>query len=477
MGRLTKEEWIAKARSVHGDRYDYSRVEYKGQEYNVIIGCDIHGWFSQNAASHTNAGCGCNDCAIIYRAKKKNMTTSQFITRAREIHGDKYDYSRSIYTKARKNLIIGCRECGSWFPQTPMSHTHGTKAHGCPDCGRKKAHANRSRESYQLDPLISQDEFIFRLKAIFEGTIDTSMTIFTGVKNDVKIRCVRCDLIYEQNGARLLSGKQGCKECRYKRTSESQIKTTAQWVIEAIGIHGNDFDYSEVEYAGKEERVIITCNTCQTRFHPQANVHLSGKGSCPECRYVKSSESKRIPMREILDRCIEVHGDRYEYPWDESEYKNSTTEMPIVCRKHGEFSMRPVNHYGREQGCVKCLKKTQTKLFEFIQRILPGHKVRYDFKHHEMRFSKSNHPMEIDIWIPELQLGIEYQGELHFFEHWSHRNASDTRHHDTLSAVQERDEEKRVACKQQGITLLEIDFTWDRKIDSIKDLLSNMGIC
>ena len=252
------------------------------------------------------------------------------------------------------------------------------------------------------------------------------------------------------------------------------MMTTFEWITRAREKHGNDFDYSEVEYTGKENQVIVTCNTCETRFHPQASVHLSGRGSCPECRYERFAKPT-IPMVEILNRCEEVHRGKYEYPWDESIYKNISTKMPIVCREHDVFWMTPNKHYRAEQGCVKCLKKTQTKLFEFVKEILPGHyDVEFDFKHQNMRFSYSNAAMELDIWIPKLQLAIEYQGEWHFFEHWSVRNNTEPYARGTLSAVQERDEEKRIACKENGITLLEVNFTWDRKIESVRKMLQTL---
>ena len=71
MRRLTTEEWIAKSMLKHGDRWDYSRVEYRGAGHKVIIGCEEHGWFEQKAASHSNMGSACPDCGIEERALKK----------------------------------------------------------------------------------------------------------------------------------------------------------------------------------------------------------------------------------------------------------------------------------------------------------------------------------------------------------------------------------------------------------------------
>jgi hypothetical protein len=85
MAKLTTEEFIKKAREVHGDKYDYSKVEYVGSESKVCIVCPEHGEFWQAPHTHLRGG-GCPIC--VGRAK---MRTSDFIKRARSIHGNKYD--------------------------------------------------------------------------------------------------------------------------------------------------------------------------------------------------------------------------------------------------------------------------------------------------------------------------------------------------------------------------------------------------
>ena len=59
--RLTKEEFIEKARQVHGDKYDYSKVEYKNNKTKICIVCPIHGEFWQRPNDHLN-GRGCDKC-------------------------------------------------------------------------------------------------------------------------------------------------------------------------------------------------------------------------------------------------------------------------------------------------------------------------------------------------------------------------------------------------------------------------------
>ena len=409
----------------------------------------------------------CQSCMKIQRIKKRTLTTAQFISKAIECHGQKYDYSRTVYRSAKEKITIGCKKCGKWYgSQTPSNHTHKINPRGCPDCNRK--HKSDRDYSYLEGPRISQNDFIIKCRSKWGNRIDYSETIFKGTQKLIDVRCISCDHKYPILANNHARGNYGCDKCRYERTGDSSRKTTVDYILEAKSIHGLDFDYSETEYSGRYKPIIVTCNICNTTFNPLALVHLRGEGSCPGCRYVKAAESRKIPMNEIIEMCIEIHHGRYEYPWIVENYKGMNYIMPIICKEHGEFHQTPSKHYYREQGCSKCTKKTQTKLYDIIKQIFPKSQVIFDYKHPKLRFKESNYPMEIDIWIPEKKLGIEYQGEQHFMEHWSYKYSA---RKPQLQNIQSRDEEKRMACKEHNILLIEIDYTWDRTIESVKKIL------
>lgn len=127
--RLTTEEFIRKAKAVHGDRYDYSKTVYVNQKTNVVITCLVHGDFTQCPTNHYN-GAGCPMCS-----KNKRMTTDDFILRAKAIHGEKYDYSKVNYINNRTKVTIICPNHGE-FQQAPDKHLHGSE---CPACAKIKA--------------------------------------------------------------------------------------------------------------------------------------------------------------------------------------------------------------------------------------------------------------------------------------------------------------------------------------------------
>ena len=150
MKKLTNEDFIRKAKEVHGDKYDYSKTIYVDSHTKVIVTCPKHGDFEVLPYNHLS-GTGCKKCI------RKDWTTETFIEAARKIHGDKYDYSKVEYKGTRTPVCIishekdkDGNEIGEIW-QFPKSHLtskgchkehHGFKKEDawekriCPVCGR-----------------------------------------------------------------------------------------------------------------------------------------------------------------------------------------------------------------------------------------------------------------------------------------------------------------------------------------------------
>ena len=122
--RLTTSQFIEKAITIHGNRYDYSMVDYKNAHSKIKIICSDHGVFEQLPCNHLR-GKGCYECC----GKTRN-DTNVFIRRAKAVHGDRYDYSKSIFTKVNESIIIICPDHGL-FNQFAGNHLVGK---GCSKC-------------------------------------------------------------------------------------------------------------------------------------------------------------------------------------------------------------------------------------------------------------------------------------------------------------------------------------------------------
>ena len=122
-----KDKFIKKAKEFHGNKYDYSKVEYVSAKCDVIITCKKHGDFLQKPTNHLNGGC--KKCGIEKVADAKRYTKEKFLIKSKEIHGDKYDYSLVEYKNQEEPVVIICSIHGEFY-QKPVYHLSG----GCKKC-------------------------------------------------------------------------------------------------------------------------------------------------------------------------------------------------------------------------------------------------------------------------------------------------------------------------------------------------------
>lgn len=133
---IAASEFEEKARLIHGDEYDYSKVKYINAQEKVCIICSIHGEFWQSPNKHL-CGCGCPVCGGVI-----NLTTEEFIQRAQDAHGDKYDYSKTEYKNLKTNVVVICREHGP-FEINPTYHVKGGD---CPTCTALKIESRQETD-------------------------------------------------------------------------------------------------------------------------------------------------------------------------------------------------------------------------------------------------------------------------------------------------------------------------------------------
>lgn len=121
-----------KAREIHKNKYDYTRVIYKNIDTKVEISCPDHGIFLQTPYKHINSGQGCPSCKGVLLANQRRMSKEEFVEKANKIHKNKYDYTNTKIINSHKKIEIICQLHGT-FLQTPNNHLHSSN--GCPSCG------------------------------------------------------------------------------------------------------------------------------------------------------------------------------------------------------------------------------------------------------------------------------------------------------------------------------------------------------
>jgi hypothetical protein len=261
----------------------------------------------------------------------KKVTTQDFISRAREVHGDRYDYSKSVYVSATTPMTIICPEHGE-FQQRPVNHTMGR---GCRDCAGNKP--------------LTIAKFIERANSKHRNRYDYSQVAFEGVENKVTIICPEHGP-FEQRVMVHLKGF-NCPKCGREQVADKLSHSLERFISDAIAAHGDKYDYTEVEYVNALSNVKIVCPVHGPFLQKPAN-HVRGVG-CSKCSDIVAADKRRLSTEEFVERARRVHGDKYDY--SQSQYVTSHDKVEIVCPQHGVFRQSPATHtMGNKAGCPGC---------------------------------------------------------------------------------------------------------------------------
>lgn len=208
------KSFIEKASQIHNNYYDYSKVNYVNSKTKVIIICPIHGEFEQTPENHLR-GHKCKKCTdqektINQCSKTLIQRTESFILKAKQIHEDKYDYSKVNYKNSCTKVCIICPEHGEFW-QEPNNHLKGQ---GCTKCSRQKQLTSQQNSNLSY----STEEFIKRARKVHGDYYDYSLTKYTRSNNKVTIICPKHGK-FEQVAKTHLEGS-GCPKCKRSRGEE-----------------------------------------------------------------------------------------------------------------------------------------------------------------------------------------------------------------------------------------------------------------
>lgn len=211
---LTTQEFVKKAVKVHGNTYTYLNTDYRFSRDKVIITCSQHGDFLQTPNAHL-AGKGCPVCGIMKQANSIRLNTKRFINTAKQVHGNRYDYSKSIYKSARTKLIITCPYHGD-FLQVAHSHLIGMR---CRKCAYKENGDNRKWDTKQ---------FVTKANKVHNNKYNYEKADYKNTKEKLIINCpAHGDFLQCPNNH--LEGK-GCPTCG-KGVQSSKAETSfLNWV-------------------------------------------------------------------------------------------------------------------------------------------------------------------------------------------------------------------------------------------------------
>jgi len=231
--KKTTEQFIEEAREVHGDKYDYSKVDYQGNKIPIIIICNKHGEFKQTPLYHLQNH-GCQQCYYERSGETRKKTTEQFIKEAKEIHGNKYDYSLVDYQGNKEKVVLTCPKHGK-FMITPNKHLGGQ---GCDACADEQNGFNKR---------LTKEQFIRKAREIHGWKYDYSLVNYQGYDVEVEIICPVHGVFKQKPSIHLAKG--GCQKCREshlekelsKKLDEVKIKYEYQKRFDWLGRQSLDF--------------------------------------------------------------------------------------------------------------------------------------------------------------------------------------------------------------------------------------------
>jgi hypothetical protein len=325
-------EFIEKSIQIHGNKFDYSKVDYIGSHIKVCIICPEHGEFFQSPTNHLS-GNGCLKCAWKYKRGKYRLTTLEtFLTQAKEIHGDKYNYSKVEWENTRTPITVICPIHGE-FTQVPQNHIR-LKC-GCRKCGREiaKSKVNKYDTVY----------FLKQAEKTHGNKYDYSKIQCFNATDKVEIICPVHGK-FKQIANQHLQGH-GCPTCNFDQMAKDRAMGKELFIDKAKKLFGEKYDYSKVEYVNGQKNVCLIC-PIHGEFEVTPNNHLSKKSGCPVC-----GESKlERELAFILDR-QNVKYERFKrFKWlGRQSLDFYLTEHHIAVECQGSQHFKPVDFAGKGQ--------------------------------------------------------------------------------------------------------------------------------
>lgn len=314
----------------------------------------------------------------------KKLTTEDFIRRAKQVHGHRYDYSKSIYTGRHSELTIVCKEHGI-FNQLAGNHLRGAN---CPKCSGVYRRNN--------------SDFIKESLFIHKGKYSYEKTKYKNRKDKVIITCdVHGD--FQQSPGEHLSGK-GCKKCALSINGKNHRLKHDDFINKCKDVHNNFYSYEKTKYVRGDLFVTITCPK-HGDFQQKARNHLSGKG-CLKCVSNKIIEKQSFSTMDFINRSKSIHGDFYSY--NKSIYKGANKILIITCPIHGDFKQKADSHSRLGCGCPKCKRSRGEKRISDLLNLF-----NVNFIEQAQLGCKIKREMPFDFYLPDSKTLIEFQGEQH----------------------------------------------------------------
>lgn len=250
---------------------------------------------------------------------------------------------------------------------------------------------------------------------------------------------------------------------RIKKLNESYNKDISYYLSKFTEVHGDKYDYPDVEkfFKNSQSKINIHCKKCGNIFNQSISHHIWSKSGCRNC-YGNAPNT----IDKILNRSEKIHGvGRYSYPNITNEKISAFSKITILCNNCGNlFKQSVAAHLNKKNGCNRCVK---SKVENLIENYLISNNIEYVSQHtFDGCVYKRN--LYFDFFIPKYNLCIEYDGEQHF------KSRRDSRGSHSLELQSIKDNIKNQFCLKNSINLERIIYT-DNLSKKLKEILNKYG--
>lgn len=355
--RLTLEEFIERGSKCHNNKYNYSKATLVDTRSTVIVICSEHGEFEVNAKRHYSESSGCPSCTNYIK-----NDLNKFIERSRLVHGDKYDYSKSVYVASSKKLKVICPLHGE-FEVTPSLH-YGPRKVGCTACSGKKK--------------LTTADFIERSQKIHGDIYLYNNTTYEASNKKVTITCPAHGDFCLRASDHIGGPKRGCSECKKNSPSTLNTAITTEIFVElSKKVHGDKYNYESSIYITAKKKITITCPE-HGDFSMLPSSHYSKNQGCSVC-----AGRAKTSTTEFIEKSVYLFKDRFDY--SKTHYNNAKAKVTLICKEHGEFQVQPNNHLGGNGGCTYCSGRGDIINEDLIARLKTSLGEQHDYSRVDYR--------------------------------------------------------------------------------------------
>lgn len=276
---------------------------------------------------------------ILYMNEDVSDKKETFMEKAKKVHGELYDYSKSKFIDYKTKIDIICHkhtEYSDGYIFSQLYSNHISAKHGCPKCKGKNKRTS--------------EQFINLAKAKYGDKFNYDNIMYKNSKSLIQIKCnTHNGYIWQEPTNHLRNG--GCAIC-----SENKKMTTDEFIEKANKIHNNKYTYEKTIYIKSHSYVTITCKK-HGDFSQTSYSHLAGRG-CKICGEESSASKQPSTKEEFIEKAKKIHNDKFDY--ENVNYVNAQTKVLIYCKKHkGTFEQTPDNHLNNN--CNICSQRGYSK--------------------------------------------------------------------------------------------------------------------